>query len=234
MPYDFPSIVILTGAGISAESGLQTFRGDTGLWEDHRVEDVATVQGFHRNPSLVYEFYNARRRQLQDVTPNGAHDALAQLEAEYPGSVTLITQNIDDLHERAGSQNVVHMHGQASSALCSHCGARCSWKGDMKESSLCSHCQRAGGLRPDIVWFGEIPYEMERIEKALEACGIFVSIGTSGNVYPAAGFVNLARQVGAHRVELNLEATSGGAFDEGHYGLATQVVPSWVKKVLSR
>lgn len=226
------NIVILTGAGISAESGLKTFRDDGGLWEGHSVQDVATPEAFSRDPALVQRFYDERRRQLGTVQPNAAHFALAQLEAEFGGDVLLVTQNVDDLHERAGSKNVVHMHGELLSAKCLACGRAHEWREELAHRPACPNCDQPE-LRPDIVWFGEIPYHMNRIEEALRACDLFAAIGTSGVVYPAAGFVAVASDVGAQTVELNLK-TSGVSwlFDEAYEGPATQVVPEWVASLL--
>src|SRR5665213_1585221 len=201
----FKSLVILTGAGISAESGIRTFRAADGLWEDHRIEDVASPEGFVRDPVLVHRFYNLRRQQLFDpaVQPNPAHAALAQLEHEWEGDFLLVTQNVDDLHERAGSKKLLHMHGELKSALCQNCSTASPWISEMSAVDRCPVCKASGGLRPDIVWFGEMPYHMERIGEALESCEIFLAIGTSGKVYPAAGFVREAGS--ARRIEVNLE-----------------------------
>jgi len=233
LPY--PRIVILTGAGVSAESGIRTFRAADGLWEDHRIEDVATPEGFMANPTLVHDFYNARRRQLfnSDLQPNKAHHALAQLEQDYAGDVLLITQNVDNLHERAGSQQLIHMHGELLQMICSNTGQVFPIDTDLHKDSVCACCQQSGNLRPNIVWFGEMPLDMERIYQALEQCELFIAIGTSGQVYPAAGFVQIAQQCGAHTVELNLEA-SGGVFHEGRYGPATQVVPAYIEQLMSQ
>ncbi|MGY6551171.1 MAG: NAD-dependent deacylase [Erythrobacter sp.] len=225
-------IVILTGAGISAESGIDTFRAAGGLWEQHRVEDVATPEGFARNPNLVLGFYDMRRAALADVVPNPAHFALARLQAEFAGEVLLVTQNVDDLHERGGSRGVLHMHGELNSALCTACGTRSRWTGTMLERPPCPVC-RAPMLRPDVVWFGEMPYQMGRIYTALEACDLFVSIGTSGAVYPAAGFVQEARGAGAQCLELNLEPSDGSHwFHQSRHGRASVVVPEWVEEIL--
>ncbi|TAN53021.1 MAG: NAD-dependent protein deacylase [Rhodospirillales bacterium] len=230
-------IVILTGAGISKESGLDTFRDKDGIWSKVRLEDVATPEGFAANPGLVHDFYNARRRQLQDqaIIPNLAHLALAQLERQNGNQVLIVTQNIDDLHERAGSQNLIHMHGEILKARCLMCGSVLPWKDDIEVHTPCPACARAGGLRPHVVWFGEMPLEMERIYQELAACDLFVSIGTSGNVYPAAGFVAEARRWGkAHTVELNLEPSEGAShFAERICGPASQVVPDFVARLLS-
>lgn len=230
------NIVVLTGAGVSAESGIRTFRASDGLWEDHRIEDVASPEGFARNPALVYDFYNQRRRQLlsAEVAPNAAHEALAQLQAELGvGAVTLVTQNVDDLHERVGAK-VWHMHGELLKVRCEGCGAVHEWRDDCDADSLCLHCEQAGQLRPHIVWFGEMPFFMSRIEATLYTADYFVSIGTSGGVYPAAGFVALARSFGAKTIEINLEASANASlFDQGYYGKATIEVPRWVQAVLA-
>ncbi|HEY6964579.1 MAG TPA: NAD-dependent deacylase [Erythrobacter sp.] len=226
-------IVILTGAGISAESGIDTFRSAGGLWEQHRVEDVATPEGFARNPDLVLNFYDMRRAALANVAPNPAHEALARLERGFSGDLLLVTQNVDDLHERGGSRNVLHMHGELKSALCTSCEMRSPWLGTMIERPPCPVC-RAPTLRPDVVWFGEMPYEMGRIYEALETCDLFVSIGTSGAVYPAAGFVQEARANGAQTLELNLERSEGSRFfHETRLGAASVLVPAWVEEVLA-
>jgi len=222
-------IVVLTGAGISAESGVPTFRAAEGLWEGHRVEDVATPEGFARDPEMVQRFYDDRRAHLGVVGPNPAHRALAELERDGRHDVLVVTQNVDDLHERAGSRNVVHMHGELLSAWCSACDGRFRWDAPLLGRPCCPGC---GGqsLRPDIVWFGELPYELDRIDDALSAADLFVSIGTSGAVYPAAGFVTAARAYGARTLELNLEPSQGSVmFDERRHGPAGTVVPAWVR-----
>ncbi|MGL4542444.1 MAG: NAD-dependent deacylase [Polymorphobacter sp.] len=227
-------IVILTGAGISAESGVPTFRGSDGLWEGRRVEDVATPQAFARAPADVQRFYDLRRAALAGVHPNPAHFALARLQAALPGAVTIVTQNVDDLHERGGAHGVIHMHGELLSALCLECGDSARWAGDLGHGPPCPGCGASGKLRPDIVWFGEMPYHMDAIETALDACALFVSIGTSGNVYPAAGFVETARRTGAHCIEINLEPSLGASrFHAARHGPAGQLVPAWVEEVLS-
>ena len=227
-----PNIVILTGAGISAESGLGTFRDEGGLWAQHRIEDVATPEGFARNPQLVVDFYNARRAQAHEAAPNAAHIALARLQAEHAGTVTLVTQNVDDLHEKGGSTDVIHMHGALNSALCSSCDNRWPAALEMTVGEACPRCAAPTG-RPDIVWFGEIPYHMERIERALMEADIFAAIGTSGNVYPAAGFVQMARHVGAHTIEMNLDPGENvGLFDDVRSGKASDTVPAWVAETL--
>jgi len=229
------SIVILTGAGISAESGISTFRDPDGIWSKIDYREVATPEGFAANPARVHAFYNWRRQNALTVEPNAAHLALARLEREFAGDFLLVTQNVDSLHERAGSRKLIHMHGQHDRALCAACGERSAWDAEMSLESRCPCCGRAGHMRPDVVWFGEMPYQMERIQTALAACDLFVSIGTSGNVYPAAGFVQEARTAGARTLELNLEPSAGAAhFDEALQGAATQVVPDFVARLLGR
>jgi NAD-dependent deacetylase len=231
---DVRNIVILTGSGISAESGVATFRGPDGLWEGHRVEDVATPEAFRRDPVLVQDFYDQRRAKLKTVEPNAAHLALARLDAEWPGELLIVTQNVDDLHERAGAKRLLHMHGELTSAWCLACDARSRWHEDLGDHPLCPACGKAGHLRPDIVWFGEMPYEMERIDRALMDADLFVSIGTSGAVYPAAGFVQTARYAGAQTLEINLEPSLGSAyFHESRIGRAGELVPAWVEEVLA-
>jgi NAD-dependent deacetylase len=228
------NIVVLTGAGISAESGLATFRGPDGLWEGHRVEDVATPEAFVRDPALVHAFYDARRAKLGTVEPNAAHRALARLDAQWPGELLIVTQNVDDLHERAGARRLLHMHGELMAAWCRACDARLRWEGEMGHGPACPECGVAGMLRPDIVWFGEMPYEMERIDRALMGCDLFVSIGTSGAVYPAAGFVQTARYVGARTLEMNLEPSLASyLFDESRTGKAGELAPAWVQDLLA-
>jgi len=230
---DFKSIVILTGAGISAESGIDTFRSAGGLWEQHRIEDVATPEGFARNPDLVLNFYDMRRAALAQAEPNPAHTALARLEREFSGELLLVTQNVDDLHERGGSAKVLHMHGELNSALCASCETRSHCAVPLIDRPPCSVCH-APTLRPDVVWFGEMPYQMGRIYQALETCDLFVSIGTSGAVYPAAGFVQEARANGARTLELNLEPSDGSRlFHESRLGPASALVPQWVDEMLS-
>jgi NAD-dependent deacetylase len=231
------SIVVLTGAGISAESGLPTFRGDDGLWLGWRLEEVATPQAFARQPEVVQRFYDLRRRQLlaPEVAPNAAHRALAELERRWPGPVRIVTQNIDDLHERAGSENLIHMHGELLKARCTGCAAICAWRGDLAGAHDCPGCGEAAILRPHVVWFGEMPLELEDIHAALAACDLFVAIGTSGQVYPAAGFVEQVRRRGrAHTVELNLEPSAlNGRFAEQRRGPASEVVPRYVAELLA-
>jgi NAD-dependent deacetylase len=227
------SIVVLTGAGISAESGLATFRGPDGLWEGHRVEDVATPEAFERDPALVQAFYDARRARLGEVEPNAAHRALARLDEAWRGDFLIVTQNVDALHERAGAKRVLHMHGELRSAWCLACDARMAWDSPLSGDPPCPACGRAGALRPDIVWFGEMPYDMDRIDAALRKADLFVSIGTSGAVYPAAGFVQTARYAGAKTLEMNLEPSLGSVwFDEVRIGPAGELVPAWVEEML--
>ncbi|MFZ1416394.1 MAG: Sir2 family NAD+-dependent deacetylase [Defluviicoccus sp.] len=231
-------IVILTGAGISKESGLDTFRCTDGIWSRVNLEDVATPEGFARDPELVHAFYNARREKLSDpaVQPNAAHAALARLEAEWPGEVLLVTQNIDDLHERAGNREIIHMHGELNKVRCQTCAHLVVWPDALTVEHACTACGRRGTLRPHVVWFGEMPLEMERIYDALGQCGLFLSIGTSGQVYPAAGFVSHVRMyTRARTVELNLEPSTGATlFAEAFYGPATDVVPAFVDQLLAR
>lgn len=229
----YQHIVILTGAGLSAESGLSTFRDKDGIWAKYRIEDVATPEAFARDPERVLEFYNLRRRGAIDVKPNAAHYALARLEQDHPGVVTTVTQNIDPLHEMAGTKRLIHMHGEILKALCSHCGAKAPREADITTDLVCDACQTKGGMRPDVVWFGEMPYHMDDIASALSTADLFISIGTSGTVYPAAGFVQGAREFGAHTVELNLEPSEGTSlFEEKIYGPATEVVPAYVDRLL--
>lgn len=227
------NIVVLTGAGISAESGIATFRGPGGLWEGHRVEDVCTPEALARDPALVHRFYDLRRAALAGVEPNAAHRALARLDAEWRGELLIVTQNVDDLHERAGATRLLHMHGELRSALCAACGARAEWADALPPGTECGACG-APALRPDIVFFGEMPYKMERIEAALSTADLFVSIGTSGAVYPAAGFVQTARHWGAATLEINLEPSQGSfLFEESRMGPASVLVPEWVEGLLA-
>jgi NAD-dependent deacetylase len=228
-----PRVVVLTGAGISAESGVPTFRDAGGLWEGHRVEDVATPEAFEREPDTVQRFYDARRRAVASVVPNAAHLALARLERELGDELLVVTQNIDDLHERAGSRRVVHMHGELSSALCASCGTRAAAPGDLIDWPPCASCGDRM-LRPDVVWFGEMPYELDVIEPGLVGCDMFVAIGTSGAVYPAAGFVLIAAEYGARTLELNLaESEITPLFDETRLGPASVLVTEWVDELVS-
>ncbi|MET0735355.1 MAG: NAD-dependent deacylase [Microbacterium sp.] len=226
-------VVVLTGAGISAESGVPTFRDRDGLWEGYNVEDVATPEGFDRDPDTVLRFYDERRRAVARVVPNAAHRALAQLEHGLGDELLVVTQNVDDLHERAGSRRLVHMHGELNRALCLACGARPVWFVELIDRPPCPSCGERM-LRPDVVWFGELPHELDRIEDAVVACDVFVSIGTSGAVYPAAGYVALAAAFGARTVELNLEPSDAAApFDVALTGRATDLVPAWVEGMLA-
>lgn len=228
------NIVILTGAGVSAESGVPTFRGPDGLWEGQRVEDVATPEAFRRDPALVLDFYDQRRANLAKVEPNAAHQALARLDAKWKGKLLIVTQNVDDLHERGGAERLLHMHGELKSGWCQACGERHPFEGAMATHPACAACGESGYIRPDIVWFGEMPYRMEEIDEAIATCDLFVSIGTSGAVYPAAGFVQSARYAGARTLELNLDPSEGSIyFDESRMGKAGDLVPEWVDEVLS-
>lgn len=227
------NIVILTGAGISAESGLKTFRAEDGLWENHPVEQVATPEGFARDPDLVQRFYDERRAQVLSAAPNAAHEALGRLDRQFSGELLIVTQNIDDLHERGGASRVLHMHGESLSAWCRSCDARHRWHATLRDGPPCPACGDVA-LRPDIVWFGEMPYQMDRIFGALTQADLFVSIGTSGAVYPAAGFVQQAAAHGARTLELNLEESLGSSnFDETRLGAASELVPQWVDEVLA-
>jgi len=232
----YQNIVVLTGAGISAESGIRTFRAADGLWENHRIEDVATPEAFERDPELVHQFYNQRREQLllPDIRPNPAHQALAKLEQGCTEQFLLVTQNIDNLHERAGSHNLIHMHGELLNLRCITSGQVFSNHQPVAPEARCRCCDQAGTLRPDIVWFGEMPMQMELIYEALESCDLFVSIGTSGHVYPAAGFVEVANSVGAETVEINLEPSKKqSAFDRHIYGPASREVPLFVESLIN-
>ncbi len=230
----FENIVILTGAGISAESGLSTFRGDGGLWEGMRVEDVATAEAFRDNPDVVQSFYNQRRKNLRTVKPNAAHEALAKLERGHQGEVTIVTQNVDNLHEKAGSKNVLHMHGELLKARCRSCSDLFDWTEDLTENQECPACKARPSLRPHIVFFNEMPLFMDRIEVLLYTADLFISIGTSGSVYPAAGFVSMVKSMRrGHTVELNLEPSEGQSlFTETIYGKATKIVPGFVENLL--
>ena len=226
------NIVILTGAGISAESGIDTFRSAGGLWEQHRVEDVATPEGFARDPDLVLRFYDMRRAAIQTKSPNPAHEALAKLDAQWPGELLIVTQNVDDLHERAGARRVLHMHGEHLNAWCTSCDMRSKWTAPLIARPPCPVCQ-ARTLRPDVVWFGEMPYRMDEIYAAVRNCDLFVSIGTSGAVYPAAGLVQNAAELGALTLELNLQTSQGSRmFHETRLGPASELVPQWVEEML--
>jgi NAD-dependent deacetylase len=232
----YQSIVILTGAGVSAESGVNTFRDNGGVWEDHRIEDVATPEAFERDAEFVHRFYNARRRPIldQQVAPNAAHKAIAKLQSEYSGKVMLVTQNVDNLHEQGGSKEVFHMHGELLKMHCVNTHKVYDCNDDLNTEDKCECCGSAGNLRPHIVWFGEMPLYMDEIYSALAECDLFVAIGTSGNVYPAAGFVEVAGQSGAQSLEINLEESQvASSFNEARYGLAGTVVPEWVDEILA-
>ncbi len=233
---NLPGIVVLTGAGISAESGIQTFRAEDGLWADHRIEDVATPEGYARNPALVQTFYNQRRQQLQDpaIVPNAAHLALFELEQRLGNRLLVVTQNVDDLHERAGQQNLIHMHGALKQMRCTVTAQVFAIDTDINAHSRCPCCDRSGTLRPHIVWFGEMPLQMAAIDAALKNADLFVAIGTSGNVYPAAGFVAQASAYGAQTLEINLApSVVNNQFDQSIIGLATECVPRWVDRLIS-
>jgi NAD-dependent deacetylase len=230
----FERIVILTGAGVSAESGLGTFRDKDGLWTKYDLSEVATPEGFAKNPEFVLEFYNARRKNLLESKPNAAHFALGKLEADYPGEVVVVTQNVDTLHEQGGSKNIIHMHGELLRTKCNACGHSHADEGELRLDTVCGACGTSRALRPDVVWFGEIPYYMEEIQDVLARADLFLSIGTSGQVYPAAGFVQFAASVGAHTVELNLEPSDGNhLFAEHHTGPASEMVPQYVNRLLA-
>jgi NAD-dependent deacetylase len=230
----YQSIVILTGAGISAESGLGTFRDKDGIWTKVSLDDVATPEGFARNPVMVHDFYNSRRQNLQSAEANDAHKALARLEADFDGDVLIVTQNVDDLHEKGGSKNIIHMHGELLKIRCGNCGHVQAWLDDLSQETPCPACNTHGFLRPHVVWFGEMPLDLCNIEPAITACDLFLSIGTSGNVFPAASYVSQIRQLGrARSVELNLEPSEGASlFDECIHGPATEIVPAFVDELL--
>lgn len=231
-----PNVFILTGAGISAESGLSTFRDKDGLWSRYKIEDVASIEGYRRDPRRVLEFYNLRRGAHGDLQPNAGHAALARLErhwAERGARVTVCTQNIDNLHEKGGSNRVIHMHGELAKVRCNDCGDITPRDGDLSVNLGCGACGRVGGMRPHVVWFGETPLEMDAIYEALAASNLFVSIGTSGSVYPAAGFVRAAREAGIVTMEINLEPSENAeVFDAARYGKASEVVPAWVDEMI--
>lgn len=238
LPPKISHIVVLTGAGISAESGIPTFRDSGGLWENYPIEEVATIQAYHRNPKKVLEFYNLRRSQLleQDINPNPAHQSLAELEKSFQGRLTLITQNVDNLHEKGGSEKVLHMHGELMKIRCTTCESVFHTEGSIDLNSLCQTCEQKGCLRPHIVWFGEVPFYMEDIQQELAQCDLFVSIGTSGTVYPAAMFVQMAKQLGdAYTIEVNLDSTENNIyFDSKLKGKASEKVPELVQLILNR
>ncbi|WP_262692079.1 NAD-dependent deacylase [Kordiimonas aestuarii] len=231
----YENIVVLTGAGVSADSGVRTFRDNGGLWEEHRVEDVATPEAFTRDPELVQRFYNLRRAQLATIEPNPAHTALARLQGEHAGQVTIITQNVDNLHERGGARDVLHMHGELGKVRCVRCDAVHTWAEDCTQQTACPGCGEVPALRPHIVWFGEMPFYMDEIARRLRDCDLFISVGTSGNVYPAAGFIAEVRSAGyAHTIEVNLEPSAGVSyFAECRHGRAGELVPKLVHELLT-
>ncbi len=230
----YQNILILTGAGISAESGLATFRSANGLWNNHRVEDVATIEGFQRNPALVHEFYNGLKEEIQKAKPNAAHLAITELQKNYPGQINVITQNVDTLHEKAGNRNVYHIHGQINQAVCLNCGHILETFGDVDTQTVCPHCQVAGMMKPNIVFFGENLLCMNEVDRLLRSCDLFVSIGTSGIVYPAAGFVQTAKYYGTDTIEFTLETTANNyLFDRHIYGPAGQTFPTYVEELLN-
>lgn len=227
-------IVVLTGAGVSADSGVSTFRDPDGVWSKYDYREVATPEGFARNPGFVHSFYNWRRANIQTVQPNAAHAALARLEEQFGPALTLVTQNVDDLHERGGSKRVIHMHGELLKARCSACEAVQSWKGDLALDTRCPDCKADRFMRPHVVWFGETPMFMDEIAAAISEADLFVSIGTSGSVYPAAGFVGEARALGIPCIELNLEPSENAwAFTDARYGRASEIVPEWVEELIA-
>lgn len=230
------SIVILTGAGISQESGLATFRDVGGVWSQVRLEDVATPEAFRRDPDRVQAFYNARRAQLNEpqIAPNPGHLALAELEAAWGGELLIVTQNIDDLHERAGSSNLLHIHGELKRRICTACGNNDAWAEDITTGDSCLVCATIGSLRPAVVWFGEMPYHLDRVAGALSDCDLFIAIGTSGTVYPAAGFVAEARAAGAHCIEVNLEPSDNPHFHETYEGRSSETLPMLVRDLLGQ
>lgn len=230
----FQNIVILTGAGISAESGIDTFRDEGGIWSRYNIEDVATPEGFKRNPNMVHDFHNQLRALMPKHKPNEAHKALAKLEKFHYGNTLLVTQNVDDLHERAGTKNLIHMHGELYKARCQSCDTLVDWRAKLGIDAVCPGCSKVGFMRPHVTWFYEMPMEMERINGALLKCDLFLSIGTSGNVYPAAGFINDVKKVGrARTVELNLEPSENAtSFFECRHGPATKIVPDFVEEIL--
>lgn len=233
MSRTYKHIVFLTGAGISAESGLSTFRSENGLWNNHRVEDVATIEAYYRNPDYVHQFYNNMRPELLKAQPNPAHLAITELQQKYPAQIDVVTQNVDTLHEKAGNQNIYHIHGQINQIVCMNCGHVFETWGDVSSEDKCEHCGTVGMLKPNIVFFGENLLYMNKVDRLLQECDLFVSIGTSGVVYPAAGFVQIAKMFGADTVELNMETTSNNRlFDRHIYGPAGTTLPVLVKELL--
>lgn len=229
----YKNIVILTGAGISAESGLATFRSSNGLWNNHRVEDIASVEGFARNPALVHDFYNNLKTEVQQAEPNAAHRAITHLQQEYPANVSIITQNVDILHEKSGNQNVYHIHGQINQAVCLNCGQVMETFGDVDTETTCPHCQTCGMMKPNIVFFGENLLYMDKVEKLLQTCDLFISVGTSGVVFPAAAFVQTAKYYGADTWEFTLEPTANNYYFDHHiYGPAGETLPPFIDSLI--
>ncbi len=229
----YQNIVILTGAGISAESGLATFRSANGLWNNHKVEDVATIEAFERNPAYVHEFYNELKKELVKAKPNAAHLAITRLQNEYPAQISVITQNVDTLHEKAGNKNVYHIHGQINQAVCLNCGHILETFGDVDTETTCPHCGIAGMMKPNIVFFGENLLCMDKVDRLLANCDLFLSIGTSGVVFPAASFVQIAKYNNARTLDFNLEPTSNNYYFDKHiYGQAGTTLPAFVDELL--
>lgn len=231
----YQNIVILTGAGISAESGLVTFRASNGLWNNHRVEDVATVEAFERNPAYVHEFYNELKKELVKAQPNPAHFAITKLQREYDAEISIVTQNVDTLHEKAGSKNICHIHGQINQALCLNCGHILETFGDVDTETVCPHCKIVGMMKPNIVFFGENLLCMDKVDRLLSGCDLFLSVGTSGVVFPAASFVQIAKYNGAQTYEFNLEPTSNNFYFDRHiFGPAGTTLPAFVDELLQK
>lgn len=229
----YKNIVILTGAGISAESGLATFRASNGLWNNHKVEDVATIEAFERNPAYVHEFYNELKKELVKAKPNKAHLAITRLQKEYDANISVVTQNVDTLHEKAGNQNIYHIHGQINQAVCLNCGRILETFGDVDTETVCPHCHIAGMMKPNIVFFGENLLCMDKVDRLLSECDLFLSIGTSGVVFPAASFVQIAKYNNAKTYEFNLEPTSNNYFFDHHiYGPAGTTLPAFVDEMI--
>lgn len=235
MTKTYKNIVILTGAGISAESGLATFRSSNGLWNNHRVEDVASIEGFERNPELVHDFYNNLKEEIQQAKPNAAHLAITELQQKYPAKISIITQNVDTLHEKADNQNVYHIHGQINQAVCLNCGHILETFGDVTTETFCENCQTTGMMKPNIVFFGEQLLCMDEVEKLLRTCDLFISVGTSGVVFPAAAFVQTTKYYGAETYEFTLETTSNNFYFDHHiYGKAGETLPKFVDELLAQ
>lgn len=231
---NYKKIAILTGAGISAESGLATFRSSNGLWNNHKVEDVASVEGFARNPALVHDFYNNLKTEIENAKPNAAHLAITKLQHEYPAEISVITQNVDTLHEKAGNKNVYHIHGQVNQSVCMNCGRILETWGDVDTETTCSHCNVTGMMKPNIVFFGENLLCMDEVDKIISTCDLFISVGTSGVVYPAAGFVQLAKYHSADTIEFTLDTTANNyLFDRHFYGKAGETLPSYISELIA-